>query len=130
MPNNAPVKIRGLAFVAIASAVLAGCTAGARQAASVLTGGDSQRGRAAISKFGCGSCHAISGIWSAHGLVGPPLTGLKNRMYVAGVLPNTPDNLVRWIRNPKEVNGKTLMPVLGVGERDAADIAAYLYSSK
>ena len=51
-------------------------------------------------------------------------------MYVAGVLQNTPDNIVHWIQNPKAVDEKTVMPVLGVTYQDATDIAAYLYSIK
>ena len=108
---------------------LSGCNARAQQGAAI-TGGDPPRGRAAIFKYGCGSCHTVAGIFDAHGLVGPPLTGIGNRMYVAGVLPNTPDNIVRWIRNPKEINEKTAMPALGVTQQDATDIAAYLYSTK
>jgi cytochrome c len=99
------------------------------RAGSIVAGGDATRGLASISRYGCGSCHTIYGISSAHGLVGPPLTGLRNRMYVAGMLPNTPDNLMHWIREPKAVNPKTAMPQLGVTERDAADIAAYIYSN-
>jgi glucose dehydrogenase len=38
--------------------------------------------------------------------------------------------LVRWIQNPKAINEKTAMPVLGVSSRDATDIAAFLYSTK
>jgi len=87
-----------------------------------------QRGQAAITRYGCGSCHTIGGINSAHGLVGPPLTGIRDRMYVAGMLPNTPAGLTNWIRNPKQVNPRTAMPSLGVTDRDASDIAAYLYS--
>jgi cytochrome c2 len=111
-------------------AAATGCNAGARQAAAAVTGGDPQRGRSAIYKYGCGSCHTVAGIPDAHGLVGPPLSGIGNRTYVAGVLRNTPDNIVRWIRSPKDVNAKTAMPVLGVTEQDATDIAAYLYSTK
>jgi cytochrome c1 len=38
--------------------------------------------------------------------------------------------MVRWIRNPKAVDEKTVMPNLGVTQGDAADIAGYLYSLK
>jgi cytochrome c2 len=93
-----------------------------------VTGGDPQRGVAAIGKYGCGSCHTIQGISSAHGLVGPPLTGIGDRMYIGGVLRNTPENLTRWIEDPKAVDEKTAMPKLGVSQREANDIAAYLYS--
>ena len=116
-----------MAVLAAGALLLEACNAGARQAA-VLTGGDPERGRAAIFKYGCGSCHTVGGIPEAHGLVGPPLTGIRSRLYVGGVLPNTPENMVRWIRNPKEVDEKTAMPALGVSPRDAADLAAYLYS--
>lgn len=110
---------------------LASCSCqrnGANLAAEALTGGDASRGSAAVFRYGCGSCHTIKGIANARGLVGPPLTGLRNRTYVAGMLVNTPDNLAHWIRDPKSVNPQTVMPVLGVTSRDATDIAAYLYS--
>ena len=51
-------------------------------------------------------------------------------MYVAGVLENTPDNIVRWIQHPKAADEKTVMPDLGVTQQDATDIAAYLYSTR
>jgi cytochrome c1 len=63
-------------------------------------------------------------------LAGPPLTGIGSRIYVAGVLQNTPENLIRWIRHPKEVDEKTVMPDLGLSQEDATDIAAYLYTLK
>jgi putative membrane protein len=93
-----------------------------------LTGGDARRGEEQIRRFGCGACHVIPGVAGARGLVGPPLTGVANRVYIAGVLTNTPDNLVRWIMTPQGVDSLTAMPNLGVGERDARDIAAYLYT--
>jgi cytochrome c len=95
---------------------------------SLATGGDPQRGVAHIARYGCGSCHTIGGITSAHGLVGPALNGVRNRMYIAGMLNNEPNNLIHWIQDPKSVNPHTAMPVLGLSQRDAADIAAYLYS--
>jgi putative membrane protein len=98
--------------------------------ANLVTGGDTHRGSAAIFKYGCGSCHTIAGIANAKGLVGPPLTGIGARMYVAGVLPNNPENIIRWIQDPKAVDEKTVMPVLGVTKQDATDIAAYLYGTK
>ena len=122
--------MRTSAFVVAVGAILLlnGCRNSAAQAAAILTGGDPRRGEAAISRYGCGSCHTVAGISSAHGMVGPQLTGVRDRMYIAGMLANQPDNLIHWIRNPKSVNPKTVMPTLGVSERDAADIAAYLYS--
>jgi cytochrome c len=104
-----------------------GCSTRA-QHTSEVTSGDAQRGAAAIGHYGCGSCHIIPGISGATGLAGPPLSGIASRIYIAGVLQNTPDNMVRWIQNPKAVDEKTVMPNLGVTERDATDIAGYLYT--
>lgn len=91
---------------------------------------DSQqvRGAAAIGHYGCGRCHTIGRIPGANGLVGPPLTGIGSRVYVAGMLANTPANIASWIRDPKAINPHTAMPKLGVSQQDSNDIAAYLYA--
>ena len=99
-----------------------------QRTAQVTTGGDAKRGAAAIERYGCGSCHVIPGISGAVGKVGPPLTGIGDRVYLAGELQNTPDNMMRWIRNPQGINPKTLMPNVGVTDQDARDIAGYLYT--
>ena len=98
--------------------------------AQITTGGDFERGATAITHYGCGSCHTIPGISGAVGLAGPPLSGIASRIYLAGVMQNTPPNMVRWIRNPKAVDEKTVMPNLGVTAQDARDIAGYLYTLK
>jgi cytochrome c1 len=77
--------------------------------------------------YGCGACHTIPGVRGATAIVGPNLSGIASRSYIAGVLANTPENLVAWIQNPQAIDNKTAMPNLRVGARDAADIAAYLY---
>jgi len=98
------------------------------EAVAHMVGGAPSRGPALIRSYGCGTCHTVPGVTGANGLVGPPLTGLAERAYIAGVLPNAPENLVRWIENPKAVDSLTAMPVLGVTPADARDIAAYLYT--
>jgi cytochrome c1 len=50
------------------------------------------------------------------------------RAYIVGELPNTPENLMRWVRRPQEINPHTAMPDTGVTEEDARHIAAYLYT--
>jgi cytochrome c len=90
-------------------------------------GGDPARGEIALRQYACPTCHIIPGMVGAHGLAGPPLTQWPRRAYIAGILPNTPDNLVRWLRDPQEVSPANAMPNLGVTERDARDMAAYLY---
>lgn len=99
-------------------------------AASLTVGGDTERGVAAIRKYGCASCHTIPGVRDAKARVGPSLDGIAGRSYVAGVLSNTPEHLIQWIENPQAVDNKTAMPNMGVTERDARDIATYLYTLK
>jgi cytochrome c1 len=60
--------------------------------------------------------------------VGPTLAGISGRSYIAGVLVNSPANLIRWIRHPQQVDSLTAMPEMGVSEADARDIASYLYT--
>ncbi len=90
--------------------------------------GDSRSGAIWITRSGCGSCHQIPGIMHAEGLVGPPLIHFSKRTIVAGYLPNTPANLVRWIQHPQEVAPGNAMPEAGLTEQQARDIAAYLYA--
>jgi cytochrome c len=134
-----PVKAQGAArtLVVLGLAVLivlAPACGGANQAdareAAAITGGDPSRGPDLLRKYGCQSCHTIPGVVGANGLVGPPLAGIASRSYIAGVLPNAPDNMLRWIRDPKEVDAKTAMPNTGVTPSDARHIAAYLYTLK
>ena len=87
-----------------------------------------ERGRLAISQYACLTCHHVPGIVGPDAPVGPPLDGIATRAYIAGVLPNTPDNMIRWLRDPPSVNPRTAMPDLGISERDARDMAAYLYT--
>jgi cytochrome c2 len=98
------------------------------RAATLTSGGDARLGRAGIRKYGCNTCHQISGIPGARGLVGPPLDGIGQRYYIAGALPNNPGNLMLWIQHPRQVESHTAMPEMGVTEQDSRDIAAYLYT--
>ena len=84
------------------------------------------RGARAISQYACVTCHEIPGIVGANAPVGPPLAGVASRLMLGGVLPNSPENMVQWLRAPQQFAPLTAMPDLGVTERDARDIAAYL----
>src|SRR5690242_10332210 len=98
----------------LTASILTGCGGAASSAMASATGGDLYRGAAAISRYGCGSCHTIKGISGANGLVGPPLTGIGSRLYVAGMLTNIPENIEHWIQDPTGINPHTVMPKLGV----------------
>jgi cytochrome c len=118
------------ACAVIACLLLAGCSRlrADRAAYQLTSGGDSRRGRDAIRNYGCFTCHTVPGVDGASGLVGPPLTNIASRVYIAGELPNRPDNLMRWIQHPRQVEPGTAMPEMGVTEQDSRDIAAYLYT--
>lgn len=125
-PSRAAVRRAGVGL--IVAALLAACGADRRERVSAMTGGGvPEHGRATIQAVGCGSCHTIPGVAGANALVGPPLTGFASRQYIGGVLPNTPDNLVAWLLDPRRHSPKTVMPDVGLEEREARDVAAYLY---
>jgi cytochrome c oxidase assembly factor CtaG/cytochrome c2 len=117
---------RLLAIAVVAATLLTACT-GERSTAARLTGGDADRGREAVRRYGCWTCHTIPGVAGARAAVGPPLAGLASRSYVAG-RPNSPEELVRWVRHPQDVRAPTPMPDMGVTEQDGRDIAAFLYT--
>jgi cytochrome c len=90
---------------------------------------DPARGRMAIDRHGCAACHVIPGVRRSKGRVGPKLEDFRNQIFIAGMLPNTPENLILWIQSPQEVNPGTAMPNLGLTDQEARDIAAYLYQN-
>ena len=105
--------------------LLAGCAS--EPTALSDFGGDPRRGLQALQRHGCGACHVIPGVAGATGTAGPPLTDFARRGYIAGALPNTPENLIRWIEDPQAIEPGTAMPALVLDTAEARDIAAYLY---
>lgn len=116
--------------ILFAAAWMSGCTGGKAVALHypIETGGDPGRGKDIIVVKSCGSCHTIPGIRGADGVVGPPLYFFSRRTYVAGEVPNTPDNLKQWVQSPQSIEPKTAMPNLGLSDQQARDVAAYLYT--
>ena len=88
--------------------------------------GVAARGETALLQYACTTCHVIPGVVGPAVYVGPPLDGMADRKYIAGTLPNTPENMVRWLIAPQTVRPGTAMPDLGIPSGDARDIAAYL----
>lgn len=136
LKDQIPTSLRtGLLLLLLACALLLGgcfdgfgATIAMASSDKAVPGGDAHRGRQLIPQYGCGACHAIPGIDGARGQVGPPLNGIADRAYLAGVLSNTPDNMVTWIMHPQQIAPGSAMLELGVSEADARDIAAYLYT--
>lgn len=106
--------------------VFAAC--GAPKPKREVVGGNAEQGKVAIKKYACGACHVIPGIEGANGRESHPLFGFANRGDIAETVVNTPENLVRWIQRPTEIRPRTRMPIMGVSEQEAKDIAAYLYT--
>jgi cytochrome c len=90
--------------------------------------GDPVQGQQLVYDYGCGTCHTVPGVRGAEGKVGPYLGLFGQQSHIAGNLPNTPENLVRWIMFPQQVEPGTAMPNLDVTSKDARHIAAYLYT--
>jgi cytochrome c2 len=98
--------------------------------AVMSTHGDVDRGRVLLREYGCGTCHQIGGVAGARGNVGPSLDGIAGRAYLAGSLPNDATALKKWIQHPQQIIPGNAMPEMNVSDRDAAAMAAYLYSRK
>jgi len=85
-----------------------------------------KQGQRYFLEDGCAACHTIAGT-QAEGTVGPNLTHLAGRDTIAAdTLPNTPEDLFRWIQNPQSVKPGTKMPGLGLGAKKYHAIVAYL----
>ena len=118
----------GPAIVASCLLIQVACRGDAYRAAAEATGGNPERGSDAIRRYGCDTCHTIPGIRGPVTHVGPPLTAVGLRTYLAGQLLNSPENMQNWIRHPRAIEPHTAMPETGVTPVDARDIAAYLYT--
>lgn len=129
---------RWVAFPLIAILLIAGGAYGvwsmvdARQqtveSAKTLTAGEPANGALLVRRFGCGGCHIISGVPGADGKVGPSLEKLRERVFIAGRLRNSGDNLIDWILRPQDFDAHAAMPPTGITASEARDVAAYLYT--
>jgi mono/diheme cytochrome c family protein len=87
---------------------------------------DAKRGKRALRLYGCIGCHEIPGEVGPEARLGPTLHGIGSRLMLGGVLPNSPENMALWLRAPQAFSRHSAMPMLGVTQRDARDMAAYL----
>lgn len=103
---------------------------------------DAKAGEKLFAEKFCITCHTINGRPDAAGTIGPNLTNLKDRTSIAAALiDNTPENLARWIKSPRDVKPGALMcwppaqPTstecgkLPVNDDDVKKLIAYLTSS-
>ena len=88
------------------------------------------RGLDVFERGPCAMCHAVQGTLAGARL-GPDLTHVATRSTVAaGTLPNTRDNLQRWIVDPQHVKPGSRMPPTGLSDDDIRSLLAYLETLK
>ncbi|HEX3867731.1 MAG TPA: cytochrome c oxidase subunit II [Gemmatimonadaceae bacterium] len=114
---------------------------------ALLSAGNAASGAHLVATGMCVACHTIRGVPSMAGVIGPNLTHVGSRTTIgAGLYPNDPQHLARWVKDAPLMKPGILMPALGVGEYDpvqtqsivkigfsdqqVADIVAYLQSLK
>ena len=89
---------------------------------------EERRGEQVFLSEQCASCHTIRGT-TARGDVGPDLTHVAGRGTLAALtIPNTPDFLTEWIKDPQHVKPGNRMPGLQLSDPDVRDVVAYLES--
>jgi hypothetical protein len=81
-----------------------------------------------VADIGCGVCHRIPRVPGAHGVVGPSLEAFGRRALIAGIVANEPGTLVRWVQDAPSIAPETGMPDLPLSDRQALDVAAFLYT--
>jgi cytochrome c len=116
-----------VAAIATAAVLAIGASNKNADIALALTGGNADRAPPLLRRYGCGGCHTIPGAPGADGQVGPPLNRFRQRVFIAGTLPNTADNLVKWIARPSDFHPGSAMPDTGISDSEARDVAAFLY---
>lgn len=89
-----------------------------------------QRGQQVFTQSACANCHAIAGT-EFTGNAAPDLTNFSSRQTIAsGVLPHTPANLKRFLRDPQAVKPGVQMPNFRMNDADLDALVAYLESLK
>jgi cytochrome c oxidase subunit 2 len=88
---------------------------------ALLAQGDAERGRQLwmTAQGGCIGCHAINGTPFNVSNVGPNLTHFGSRTTLAaGMYPNTPEMLARWLKNARAMKPGVIMPTIGANQID------------
>lgn len=95
-----------------------------------LPGGDAEAGKVVFLSKGCTGCHTVQGIPEAQGKVGPELTHEASNSSIAGVLPNTEENLRKFLKDPAAVKPGTVMPNLALTDGEIEALTAFLRTLK
>ena len=136
----------GVLGLLITTLALAACVpspapapAGAAKPASSGSGGgaavtgDAANGRMLFQQKGCIACHVAQGVPGATGTIGPNLNGIGDaakRPKLADGAANTPEHIREWIKDPQSLKPGTMMPNLGLADKEADDLTALLVTLK
>ena len=83
-------------------------------------------GKRVFQTQSCINCHTVSGT-VATGRFGPDLTHFMSRQTIAsGTVPNTPENLRLWIKEPDAIKPGALMPAMNLTDQQIDQVATYL----
>ena len=97
-----------------------------REAAADPSTDLAKRGREVFMSGPCVMCHTIRGT-DAGATSAPELTHVASRRFIAaGTLPNTDDNLARWILDAQTIKPGTLMPPNALSADDLKAVVAYI----
>ncbi len=91
-----------------------------------LPEGDAAAGQALFISKACTGCHVVQWMPEARGAVGPDLTHAANAPLIAGVLPNTEENLKEWLRDPPLMKPGTLMPDQHLTDSEIDALVAFM----
>ena len=113
---TAPKPARGVALPIVAAAVV-----------------DPQveEGMKLFQTKGCIGCHTSSAMTPMKGMIGPNLSGIGSRkMIAAGWLPNTDENLKRWLHDPQAVKKGVGMIIPKLTDAEVDALVAYLRTKR
>lgn len=63
-------------------------------------------------------------------MVGPPLSHFGSQKMIVGLLPNTAENLRRYLQSPQSVVKDNVMPDQHLSDDEAQEVAAYLLTQR
>jgi cytochrome c oxidase subunit 2 len=87
---------------------------------------EQERGRQFVTSHACVACHTVRGT-AAAGTLGPDLTHLGSRQYIAaGLLPVTRGSLAAWIADPQTIKPGSNMPDVSMTADELNSVSAYL----
>ena len=89
--------------------------------------GDAAEGARVFQQQKCGDCHAVSPS-DTRALTGPPLTHIARRRLLGGEIPNTPENLTRWILTPQQIKPGNRMMNPRLAPADVRPLSVYVES--